>query len=397
MNPQASVSNRKSFAAFCVFVLCITMLTSTLPAQRVLDREDKKGDDPVPTLDTWMNWNSFWCKAVNDSSNSNLQHVTTDNEIKLNYTPSTSSTTFPFKDNTNPSRDLTGPEDLTRTITTQRSGNSLNWSSQKAISAVIIGASSGNPGRVYWYPSGGFSGSNLQNPNKTTITSVNFCFYQPAKVTLIKQASPFNGTGASTTAFPFSSTNLSSPSNFTLTDNNAQPADRKIVTDLYKFAKLGSSNWITVTEALVTGWSLADIECAVNDTIPDQVQYSNVIDFANRKVTIKLEEGEEVTCTYSNVQLSPSAGSAEVSGRITDSSGRGIANAWLTLTNPSTGAVMNARTSSFGYYRFEGLEVAELYFLTASHKRYLFAPDTLTFTLDSDLADQNFVALPKYD
>lgn len=397
MIPKSSVSTHKFFAAFCVFVLGISMLTSNLPAQRVLGGGDKKVGDPLPAIETWMNWTSYWCKAVNDSSNSNLQHVTTDNEIKLNYTPSTSSTTFPFKDNTNPSRDLTGPEDLTRTITTQRSGNSLTWSSQKAISAVIIGASSGNPGRVYWYPSGAFNASNLQNPNNGTITSVNFCYYQPAKVTIIKEASPFNGTGASPTAFPFSSTNLSSPANFTLIDNNAQPADRKIVTDIYKFAKLGSSNWLTVTEALVTGWSLGDLECTVTDTIPDQTQYSNVIDFANRKVTIKLEEGEEVCCTFHNVQLSPSAGTASVTGRITDSSGRGIANTWLTLTNPSTGAVMNARTSSFGYYRFDGLEVAELYFLTASHKRYLFAPDTLTFTLDNDLDDQNFVALPKYD
>ncbi len=399
MNSQVKNLIVKSLSGFFVFVLFLGTLTSNLPAQRTSDddTEDKgsKVDDTIPVQFTWKKWTSYSCKSLKSSSDSAFDHITTDNELKLNYTPSTSSTTFTFTDNESPSRTLVGPPDTTRTITTQRSSNSLNWSSQKAISAVIIGASSGNYGQVYWYPSGAFSDSNLKNYSNSTITSVNFCYYQPAKVTIIKEASPYTGTGASTTSFPFSSTNLTSPSSFALVDNNSQPADRKIVGDLYKFAKLGSSNWITVTEGLVSGWTLADIECSDNDTVFGQTQYANVIDFTDRKATIKLEEGEEVTCTFRNTQLQPSAGEGSVSGRITDFNGRGIGGANLILTNPSTNAVWIVRTNQFGYYRFDGLEVAELYFLSVKHRRYTFAPDTLTFNLIGDLDGQNFTAFPQ--
>ncbi|MGH9948736.1 MAG: carboxypeptidase-like regulatory domain-containing protein [Pyrinomonadaceae bacterium] len=380
---------RKLSAGTLAFIVMFGVLAASLPAQA-----QKDDDTSGRTLETHIDWKSYFCKAVNESSNSNLQHVTTDYDLKLNYTPSTTPTTFPFASNANPERQLVGPVDNGNSITTTRVGNKLNWTSTKAISAVIIGASSGNSGRVYWYTNGSFGSNNLQNPSLGTITSVNFCYYQPAKVTIIKEAFPFGGSGASTQSFAFSSTNLPSPSNFALVDNNAQPADRRIVTDLYKFAKLGSGNWITVTESLLVGWSLGDIECTDKETVDNQTQYPNVIDLTNRKVTIKLEEGEHVTCTFRNAQLQPSAATASITGRIRSASGRGIGGVSVSLTNPITGAAWYTSTTSFGYYRFDGLEVAEVFVIFAAHKRYTFNPNLITVQLNDDVAGQDFIANP---
>jgi subtilisin-like proprotein convertase family protein len=82
------------------------------------------------------------------------------------------------------------------------------------------------------------------------------------------------------------------------------------------------------------------------------------------------------------------AAGATVSGRVLTPDGYGLRNAIVTITD-STGMIRQTRTSSFGYYAFEGIEVGGTYVLSVGSKRYTFTPRTLT--VNDDVADFDFI------
>ena len=90
--------------------------------------------------------------------------------------------------------------------------------------------------------------------------------------------------------------------------------------------------------------------------------------------------------------LAPTAASASISGRVTTPDGRGIRNATVAL---SSGGQRRLRvlTGTFGYYRFDDLQVGETYVLTVGAKRYTFANPTLVVSLDDEVSDADFTAL----
>ncbi|MEO8650014.1 MAG: carboxypeptidase-like regulatory domain-containing protein [Acidobacteriota bacterium] len=388
------------FFVFAILGLAL-FATSALGQGRGRTEVPIKGEGPVkgetPDMPEWSStWpGSFSCKAVNASTASDVAHITTDNELKLNYTPSSSpeTVTYTSTGGSKP-RVLIGTPDSGNTLMTDNNSslNSLSWSSTKAIAAVLVGGSSST--RLYWMPEGAalgtqFSGSGFQNPNGSTITKVAFCYHEPATVTIIKEV--LNSANKSTTLFPFTATNLG-PTSFSLVDNNSVGPDRKIVTNLYKFAKWGYT--LTVTESITAGWPLADIECTETDTVTDQTQYATTISIANRKATIKLEEGEKVVCTFRNGELGPSAGYASFSGRVLKSDGGPISGARVSVFNPATGVSNVAITSPFGFYEFDDLESGQYYILTVSHKRYEFSDNSRTFSLLDNTTNLDFIANP---
>jgi hypothetical protein len=183
---------------------------------------------------------------------------------------------------------------------------------------------------------------------------------------------------------------------FSLTDTIAEPysedvADRLggtiLSSDIVLF---GSGNLITVSEDTPpTGWSLSDITCgSLGGT------NNNTITLGTRSVSIQLEEGELVRCSFHNVQFAPSAAPASISGRAVDSFGNGIGGARITVMDAQSGTIYSAITSPFGYYTIEGTEVENFYTMTISHKRYTFADDTRTFTLHDNLTGMDFIANP---
>ncbi len=385
----------KKFSAFIAcLILVSTVMVSTVPAQKSFGGTDLKRVSGQLNLVTFMQWDDYSCKAVNESEEVVFAGITTDNELRVNYEPPTTAQTFTYNNNLNPSRDLIGPTDFNNTITIrQNPTNRLVWSSTKAISAVIVAASGSAHGRIYSYPDGAFSDSNLQNTAGGNINSILFCYYEPANVTIIKRVETFNGGNSSTASFPFTSTNFPAPSDFSLVDNNAQPADRRTFLT-YRFRKLSVNNVLTVTESLVNGWTLGDLTCEEIDhsELPPQIQFPTTTDLNNRRASIQLEEGEEVACIFTNLQATPSAGSASISGRILSNEGRTIGGATLILVNVGTGSHRFARSNNFGYYKFEGLEAGELFSVTVRHKRYAFTPDTAFFTLNEDFANVDFFA-----
>lgn len=88
---------------------------------------------------------------------------------------------------------------------------------------------------------------------------------------------------------------------------------------------------------------------------------------------------------------SPTAASASINGRIATAQGFAILNATVTLTD-ANGNTRIAKTGSFGNYSFDVLQVGQTYTLTVSRKGYTFSQSTQIVTLNSDLAEANFVA-----
>ncbi len=208
----------------------------------------------------------------------------------------------------------------------------------------------------------------------------------PGTVTIIKQVQTVGGGTSSTQSFPFTASSTAGSVNFSLVDNNVVGPDRVTSNSIFSF---GTANAITATEAQIAGWTLLDIICT--ETGGTQ---NTTVNLGTRSATIIVESGESVVCTFRNGQITPSAADAVVSGRIVRSSGRAISGATVTLTNLSTGAIRYARSSTRGYYSFEGIETTEFYSLTVSDRRYVFAPDTQFFTLNDSVTDADFVAQP---
>jgi hypothetical protein len=87
--------------------------------------------------------------------------------------------------------------------------------------------------------------------------------------------------------------------------------------------------------------------------------------------------------------LAPTAASVSISGRVlTDGKRRGLANAVIYLTEVN-GNIRIARTNSFGYYRFDEIEVGQIVTLTAYSKRYQFSPQVVN--VSDNLTDLNFI------
>ena len=136
-----------------VFLLAVSFLIIAGRTQaQVSDTKQHSGPQPE--------WSTHWtgpftCAAVNASTAADVAHITTDNELRLNYTPPSASDNFTYTaaSGSKP-RVLVGTADTGNTMTTDNSNslNSLAWTSTKAIGAVLVGGTSGN--RLYWMPEG---------------------------------------------------------------------------------------------------------------------------------------------------------------------------------------------------------------------------------------------------
>lgn len=208
----------------------------------------------------------------------------------------------------------------------------------------------------------------------------------PGQVTIIKEVQTFAGSNAATTSFPFTATNLGT-SNFSLVDNNAQPADRFVNSGISLF---GAGNIITVTESLVMGWSLNGAPVCVETAggLPNII--NTTTDLGTRTATIIVEEGENVTCTFSNLQIVPTAATASIRGQVLTELGYPVAKARITLYNSGTFETRTVETSPFGYYSIEDLPVGNFYILTVNSKRYVFNNNTHSFVLNEDMENVNF-------
>jgi hypothetical protein len=92
--------------------------------------------------------------------------------------------------------------------------------------------------------------------------------------------------------------------------------------------------------------------------------------------------------------LAPSAASASVGGRVTNSFGYGIGGVGVVMSDVQNGTVWTALTNPFGYYTIDGPEVGNFYTISVSHKRFSFIDGTRTFSLNDNISGMDFVASP---
>lgn len=105
--------------------------------------------------------------------------------------------------------------------------------------------------------------------------------------------------------------------------------------------------------------------------------------------------GDTGSVSAANLRITTSGGGCPttaagvtVSGRVLTPDGAGLRNAVVTITD-STGMTKTARTSSFGYYTFEGIEVGGTYVVSVGSKRYTFTPRTIT--VNDAVSDLDFI------
>ncbi len=90
--------------------------------------------------------------------------------------------------------------------------------------------------------------------------------------------------------------------------------------------------------------------------------------------------------------LAPTAANASIKGKVSTKTGRGIANAVITLQSDISNEIKYARTNSFGYYNFESLQVGANYILTINSKRYRFSQSSIFVSLNEDFYGADFTA-----
>jgi hypothetical protein len=80
-----------------------------------------------------------------------------------------------------------------------------------------------------------------------------------------------------------------------------------------------------------------------------------------------------------------------VSGRVRNSSGRGISRALVRMTD-GAGVVRTAYTNSFGSYNFTDVNVGQTLIFEVKAKRYNFTEPTQVVSLNQELTTLNFTA-----
>jgi len=89
--------------------------------------------------------------------------------------------------------------------------------------------------------------------------------------------------------------------------------------------------------------------------------------------------------------VAPTAANVSVSGRVRTANGGGIRNVIVILTG-ANGVIRTAQTGTFGYFKFENVEVGATYIISVSAKRYSFSQPTIIRTIQEEIADLEFIA-----
>ena len=90
--------------------------------------------------------------------------------------------------------------------------------------------------------------------------------------------------------------------------------------------------------------------------------------------------------------LAVTAEHVTLSGRVIQASGAGIQNIRVTMMLPD-GTLRIALTNTFGYFRFDEVEVGQTYFFTATSKKHTFQQSMLVKSILAAADDLIFIAL----
>ena len=100
---------------------------------------------------------------------------------------------------------------------------------------------------------------------------------------------------------------------------------------------------------------------------------------------------DNFSLTFSSV----TAASATISGRVTNSAGRGLSLVTVMLTGGNLSETKYTTTNKFGYYRFTDVQVGEGYVVTVKSKGYVFHQPSVFIGVNQDLTGVDFVGDPR--
>jgi Carboxypeptidase regulatory-like domain len=87
----------------------------------------------------------------------------------------------------------------------------------------------------------------------------------------------------------------------------------------------------------------------------------------------------------------PTAANVGIGGQVKTANGNGIRNVIVMLTNPN-GTIRSTQTGTFGYFKFENVEVGGTYVISVSAKRYGFTQPTIVRSVQEEISDLEFIA-----
>lgn len=246
--------------------------------------------------------------------------------------------------------------------------------------AVIVqGAAPG--ANVYFYNPAQATDKELSAPSSQNISRVSFCYVPnpppaPATINIVKDARP-------ATSQPFSFTVSGQiTDSFTLVDNNPDPVTGSPTKTYTGLTRFGAANTVTITEIQnVPFYNLTRIQCSSDHGVSNNT-------FSGTSVTIQLEPGEVVNCTFRNEVTT--AASASVSGSVLSESGRSLARATVTIQNLNTMETQTVSTNAFGRYHFDNLATGDVYLVTVRGRKGASVQSPRTFVLNGDMENLNF-------
>lgn len=211
----------------------------------------------------------------------------------------------------------------------------------------------------------------------------------PGRVKVVKDVRTRSGGTSSSTPFSFAATNLPQ-SSFSLIDANAPPSDTFENGSVFVFEAQDS---VVITQAAVAGWRTSAINCVEEAMIDLPNMPNTTVDVSNRRATINVEQGETITCTFVSEELSPTSAPVSVSGRVSTEYGEAIRRSLVILRDAANGETWTTYTNSFGYYSFPSVPSSAFYIVEMQEvKRYVFSPQSQSFTANDNIVGLNFTA-----
>ena len=147
---------------------------------------------------------------------------------------------------------------------------------------------------------------------------------------------------------------------------------------------LANNGGLTQTHALLSGSPASDKGGAAAGVTTDQRGSTRPVD---NPLIPNATGGDGSDIGAFEVQLAPTAAMVSIGGRILTPDGRGLRNATVILTD-SGGNTRTARSTTFGYYRFNDIAAGQTVIITIVSKRYRFAPQVVSVT--EDIEELNF-------
>lgn len=97
-------------------------------------------------------------------------------------------------------------------------------------------------------------------------------------------------------------------------------------------------------------------------------------------------------CEKGSAELTPTAGPADISGRVTTADGRPIKNVVVSVSGSGLPEPITILTNQFGRYSFDDLPSGQLYVVSVSSKRFAFSNSTRVINLEDDFLGADFIA-----